>query len=376
MTDAATQIPKVSQLAETTPPEEALEEELTEVELLCEQRNYSRAQTIAQRLLRAHPTSARVHEVMADVAAARGGHAEAVQWYELALQLGFDQRVMDKVSEQRRLLEQSQREASETEDMSEEGEPQRHYKLIAAIAGGVILLAFVVFLIFVIKGNQPSEIEAGPSRPRAVATRSTRDGQASRQPAPSEAAAPPSRATASAPARRSGGRHSPISAPQQPQRQNLPPVHLTREIGAPLTDQDRRLLKAIGSLTWPGGRNLSGDVNAMVDPFTGYAFITIELPASLKQSVQFATAINMSYRVAVAAMRQNTSIRSLTVRVIVPVTTGDTETVLTVFRGNADRATLDRYLDTDAMPSTRDIWRKVFATTWWNPSVSAENPFE
>ncbi len=362
-------------MAETTPPEEALEEELTEIELLCEQRNYSRAQTIAQQLLRAHPTSARVHEAMGDVAAGRGDHAEAVQWYELALQLGFNQRVMDKVSEQRRRLEQSQ-PSPEAEDVTEEMWPQPHYKLIAAIAGGVVLLAFVAFLIFAIKGNKPSGTETGPARPRAVATRSTRDGQATRQPEPAASAAQPSRATASAPARRSYGRHSPISAPPQPQQQNLPPVHLTREIGAPLTDQDRRLLKAVGSLTWPGGTNLSGDVNAMVDPFTAYAFITIKLPPSLKASVQFATAINMSYRVAVAAMRQDTSIRSLTVRVIVPVTTGDTETVLTVFRGNTNRTTLERYLDTDAMPSTKDIWHEVFATTWWNPSVPAESPFE
>jgi|GEM_PF-4350084 len=373
MTEAATQTPKVRQLAETNPSEEALEEELAEIELLCEQRNYNRAQTIAQQLLRAHPTSARVHEVMGDVAAAREHHAEAVQWYELALQLGFHQRVMDKVSEQRRRLEQSQQ--PEAADVTAEMAQQPHYRLIAAIAGGLVLLAFVLFLVFAIKGSRPSEGETGPARPRAVADRTTRTStsQPSSETEPTTERPSPAASTRT---RQPQTRHSPVTAPQQPQQQNLPPVHLTREIGAPLTDQDRKLLKAIGSLTWPGGSSLSGNVNAMVDPFTSYAFITIELPASLQSSAQFTTGLSISYQVAVTAMKQDTSLLSLTVRVIAPVTVGDSETVLTVFRGNTNRTTLDRYLQSEVVPGAKEIWGEVFATTWWNPSVPVDKPFE
>ena len=115
----------------------------------------------------------------------------------------------------------------------------------------------------------------------------------------------------------------------------------------------------------------------MLDPFTGYAFITIQMPSSLKQSVQFSTAMQMAYRVAVTAVKRDSSIQSLTVRVIIPVIMGEKaeEATITAFRGNTNRRALDRYLREDDEPDSREIWHEVFATCWWNPSLSAAKPF-
>jgi hypothetical protein len=150
----------------------------------------------------------------------------------------------------------------------------------------------------------------------------------------------------------------------------LPPVHITRDIDAPLTDKDRSLLYALGALTWPGGDKLAGNLNAMVDPFTGYGFVTLMFPRSIKPAQWTNTAITMSYRIAVGAMKHDSSLRSLTVRIITPIEAGDEEVVMTLFRGNTNRDAIEQYLDNEAQPNLREIWEKVFATTWWNPSAS------
>ena len=115
----------------------------------------------------------------------------------------------------------------------------------------------------------------------------------------------------------------------------------------------------------------------MLDPFTGYCFVTVEMPSSLKKAVQFSTALTMSYRIAVAAMKHDSSIQSLTVRVIIPVAVGDDqdESIITAFRGNTTRRALDRYLNEEIEPDSREIWYDVFATSWWNPALSAAKPF-
>lgn len=359
-------------LAEGRSPEQALEEELAEIELLCEQRSYRRAQDIAQRLLRSYPTSARVHEAMGDVSAAAGHHREAVQWYELTLQLGFGQQVMDKLSEQRRLQAESEAAAAQPSTPAEPEESEPHYRLIAAIAGAVVLLVVVSLIIMAARGGKPAEPSPSPPAPRAVSTRATPQGPAAAAPSATPAPSAPGQ-----PARRSYGQPGPTPGTPgaEAPRQELPPVHITRAIDAPLTDQDRALLAALSSLTWPNGQNLSGDVNAMVDPYTGYAFITLKLPPALKGSTQFTTGLSMAYGCAVAAIKADRSVRSLTVRMIAPVTTGDTETMLAIFRGNTNRATLERYMQASANPNTKEIWQGVFATTWWNPSVPVEMPF-
>ncbi len=350
-------------------------EALDRIARLCDEHNYDLAAQIARRLLRQHPSSAEAHEAMGDIAAARNGHDEAVEWYELALRLQTSQRVVTKLGEQRGMIAAGEAVSPEAEEVEEEQRSRRHYQIIAAIAGGAILLVFVLLLVSALRREPTPSEEAGAWQARRpAATRGRQAGRSSGGRVQSPAAPGRSRATPSAPGTRSQGRPAPTWAPAEQPQGNLPPVHITRDIDAPLSDRDRRLLFALGALTWPGGDKLSGNLNAMVDPFTGYAFVTLMFPRSIKPAQWTNTAITMSYRIAVAAMKHDDSIRSLTVRIITPIKVGEEEVVMTLFRGNTNREAIARFLDDGAQPDLREIWEKVFATTWWNPSASEEPP--
>ncbi len=369
-------------LSETPTSESLLGQEIHEVELLCEQGHFGRALQQAQRLLRENPSSAVVHELLGDVAARRGDHEEAVQWYELSLRLGFDQDVMDKLHQERAAIAAPavSPAPSAADGSGRAGARPRHYTLIGMIAGGAVLLGALV-LLFVTLGGRSGDGDGseayGTSAGGAVAPHRRAGGRATPtrgREQPATATSPMPGSAAAAPITSGGG--GPLRS-GQPDPGELPPVHIHRDIGAPLTDQDLSLLTALASLHWPGGQRLSGDVNVMLDPFTGYAFVTIEIPRSLKQAVVFTTALQMAYRVAVAAVKHDASIRSLTVRVIMRVAVDDNakESTITVFRGNTNRQSLDRYLREDLEPDSREIWYEVFATCWWNPSLSTAKPF-
>ena len=362
-------------MADTDVPESSIAEELNRIAHHCDEHNYDRAAEIARRLLRRHPSSAEAHEAMGDIAAARGNHDEAVEWYELSLRLESNHRVVSKLGEQRGMIAANQAAPPETEELEEEERSRKHYRIIAAIAGGAVLLVFILILVAALR-REPSSQEptAAQSQARPAATRWRQSDRSSEGRGQSPAASGRSRATPSGTASPSQGKPAPTWAPAEQPEGNLPPVHITRDIDAPLSEEDRRLLHALSALTWPSGDKVSGSLNAMVDPFTGYGFVTLMLPRSIKPAHWTNTAITMSYRIAVAAMKHNASLRSLTVRIIAPVNVDDEEVVMTLFRGNTNREAIERFLDDGAQPDLREIWEKIFATTWWNPSASEPSP--
>ncbi len=125
----------------------------------------------------------------------------------------------------------------------------------------------------------------------------------------------------------------------------------------------------MGSLTWPGGKSLSGDVNAMFDPYTGYAFITVKLPRTLKASQEYETMVKLGYEVAQAAIKSDPGVRAMTVRFIAKVAVGEETPTVTIYRGNTTREMLTMYSRTSGSKHVQDIREKVFAATWWNPSI-------
>ncbi len=371
----------MSDLSDLQTSQAVLDQDIHEVALLSEQGHFDRALRQAQRLLRENPSSARVHELLGDVASRRQDHAEAVQWYELSLRLRYDEAVMEKLQLERTAVAEAT--AAPAEQAPTAPRRPRHYGLIGGIAGGAVLLGLLVLLFVTLGGRGPDGGSDGSDTYGAATTTAGTSGsgrersgaRATPTPAPDRPAAAQATGAAGGAAAAQGG-SGPFRS-GQPEAGELPPVHLHRDIGAPLTDQDKSLLAALSSLHWPGGNRLSGDVNVMLDPFSGYAFITIEMPSSLKQAVQFSTALQMAYRVAVATVKHDSSIQSLTIRVIIPVVMGEKQedAVITAFRGNTNRRTLDRYLREDTEPDSREIWYEVFATCWWNPSLAAAKPF-
>lgn len=354
-------------MAESSRPEDFLEEDLEEIDFLCRQRDFEAARQIAQRLLRTHPTNARVHEVMGDISAAEGEHVEAVDWYEMTLQLDPSARVRDK------LLSERRRAGDETVQSRREREAARRRRLYVIVGVGAVAVLLAVWIAFALREpSEPQEPVSAQAGGRAVAARGT---AASRAPSGGTTAAPsaPTRARTRQP-RGSRSHHIPTEEPDPNYR--LPPVILTNEVDAPLSEQDRKILAALASLHWPGGANLSGRVNVMTDPFNGYTFITVSVPKSARDRDMFNSVVHMAYRMVRTAAETDSALQYFTVRFIIPVKVQREDRVLTLFRGNTNRKTMEQYLNKGTSPGVREIWNNIFAQPWWNPSVPYDNPLE
>lgn len=341
----------------------ALSEQLAEIAIMVERGNLDRAQSSAQGLLLQNPNSASVHAILGDIAAARREHREAIDWYELALRLQPNAALQMRLERQRELLAQG---GDNLAGQAEEEPANRRKWLVAGIGGGVLILALLIALI------AGSLMHRGrPERPR---------GQFSARPVQAAGpqttqASPPGQRPATQPGSPTTGPNgvgiqSPVAAP--PVASNAPGPRLTQSVDAPMADRDRLLTRSLSSLTWSSGEQLSWRIQATVDPFTGYALVSLEVPPGMRRSAQLSdSVIDMAYKVAVATIRADQGVETLTIRVLAEV---DNEaqkrkTVLVAFRGNTSRQMLDYYLKRGLQPDRSTIWSSVFATTWWNPSV-------
>ncbi|HCU36748.1 MAG TPA: hypothetical protein DGT21_15255, partial [Armatimonadetes bacterium] len=151
--------------------EAVLDQDIHEVELLSEQGHFDRALRQAQRLLRENPSSARVHELLGDVASRRHDHVEAVQWYELSLRLRYDEAVMEKLQLERTAAAEAT--AAPTEQATAAPRRPRHYALIGGIAGGAVLLGLLVLLFVTLGGREPGGSDAGGTYGAATTTAGT-----------------------------------------------------------------------------------------------------------------------------------------------------------------------------------------------------------
>jgi hypothetical protein len=147
-------------------------------------------------------------------------------------------------------------------------------------------------------------------------------------------------------------------------------LNVTQSVDAPLADRDVLLTRALGSLNWPNGDPLGWRVIALMDPFTGYALISVEVPPAMRSNNLYTPVISMAYRLAVTAVQSDRGIDSLTVRMLTQVEDERGRHLqLVAFRGNTTREALDYYLKRGIEPDAATIWSHVFATTWWNPVV-------
>ncbi|MFP3902602.1 MAG: tetratricopeptide repeat protein [Armatimonadota bacterium] len=353
-------------MAPTSQPHDFLEEDLEEIDFLCRQRDYAAARQIARRLGENHPTNARVREAMGDICAAEGDHVDAVEWYERALELEPTEEIREKLLQARRRTGQGgTRPRTGARD-----EASRRHRTIALIAGGIVVV-LVLALIVIVTGGGEQEAASTPTATHRTQPISPRGSTPPSRPGISSDYASPR--TSSQQSQRSPTRRAASESAQR--NYKLPPVILTEEVNAPLTQQDRKLLAALASLNWPGGHNLSGHVNVMTDPFNGYSFITVSVPKAAGDGQMFTKVVGMAFRLAKTAAENDSSLRYFTIRIIIPIEIERQEQVMTIFRGNVSRNTLDRYTGRGRQPETREIWNTIFADCWWNPSVPYSSPY-
>jgi len=358
-----------------------LDEQLSRIAALTEEGHYDGAIALCDELLRSHPHSIEVRTAMGDIYAARQLWPEAIEWYELAQELGDDPEVADRLEQARQQME-AQREggrrpAPAAPEIVPPTRPRRRISWGAtlAIIGASLLVVLAVFVL----------LARGPeSQRRQPRTAGSVQGPVAPRPMPQPRLAtslpqttPPS-TTPGQPTTVPGAPASGFTGATTAPKVSGPtvaraPVVITRKLSGPASDRDLYLAQTVGSLTWPNGRSMSRGVSAVMDPYTGYAIITFEVPAGVEGDELRQIVATQAYKAAVVAFRSDTGLDSLTIRALALVKSADgQERSIVAFRANTDRVTMEYWLRIHGEPDLEVLWNDVFAEAWWNPGVTPE----
>lgn len=343
------------------------EEEAAEIRLLLDQHELDQAAARCSRLLRDYPHDDEAHALMGDLYAARRLWAEAVEWYSLAEQLGAG----EQVAERRQAAQARMQGPEETEAPLSYSDLQRQRTRVLAIfigAGVVMVIALIIALL-----GLTSRPESAPARtpyptPEAGGGYPTPTPVSPAGPLPPRATS--SRPTPSAPPARTRALGGTAASPGAPAPIPRAPVIITQEMTVPATDRDVIITRAVGSLNWPDGTRMSGDISVMMEPYVGYCMITFRIPESLPGDHLSDLVVQQAYAVAVAAIVADAGVLSMTVRAIATIERANREpTTLTVFRGNTTRKALEYLSKERANPTAEYLRQQLFGTAWWNPAI-------
>lgn len=351
-------------------------QELTRIDELIDEGDLVAAQRACKRLLQQHPTNAAVHEKMGDVMRRRELWEDAAEWYDLAAQLHETEALKAKRADVLQRAKEVRRGGAEPQ-LVDDAEAPRKMMMWLGIAAAAMLLVAVGVIWSIAGGGEdedinrprvsrsvdtdgPSQTSPGLSSPSAV--RGTRGA-----PAPSQPTQGIPRATAN-PEQHWAAQELPRRAP----RRSIT-TRSTSGIDAsepnPITDHDQAVINAVSSLRWGDNRSMSGRVNAMVEPYSGYAMISVTIPRAIPEDGIVEEVVRQAWRVAVAAARADEVIASMTIRMV--RVTEDGERVV-AFRGNTTRKALQQ-IEVD-QPDFGTLWDRVFAATWWNPQAGGNAP--
>jgi hypothetical protein len=337
---------------------------LAELAQLIGRRDWERAQALGQRLVADHPSSPTAHAALGDIAAARHLHREAAEWYELSLRLEANADVQQRLARARLALE------AERAPEGEGVRPPREFRLgaVLAIAGGFLVVAVLIAAISVVLVHRRSRETA--SAPRGITRPTTRPGEA--RPVASGAPEPVTRPSVQPMAPERPGAGPAASAAAGPTGPVVNQV-VSQAISGPMSDSDAQLTRSLGAVTWPNNQPLGVDVQAALDPFTGYCLVTAQVPKGMAKTPLYPLALDTAYKLAVTALRTDQAVDTLTIRVLVTIIDeSGKQTTLVALRGNTTRKVVDYYLEHNPQPDQQTLWGQVFATTWWNPSVAGD----
>ena len=368
---------------ETTPPVEGalITDELAEASLLADQGNHEQAMALCQRLLRNDPDNAAVHACIGDVHRRLRNWQRAAESYERSLRGEYDADVMAKLAEARgHIAAVLGRGAVAREEPPPPELPELEHTTVALpqrtklllLGAGLLLVVAVVAL--VVSLGRPRATRAN-DHGRRVATSGPAFGTTGPPPpgvapaGPGEPSPQPGitgqRPRAGAGVTATGPIHV---GPPQPMPDRQPRV-TSGEIRGPMSDRDLQLVRSLSSLTWPGGEELGQRVSAMYDPFTGYAMITFETPASVGKAGLYGVVLTEAYAVAAAAIHEESGLKTMTIRCLTRIGEGDDAYTDVCFRGNTTREVVEALTRRGSVPTLQDIWSSAFAINWWNPSV-------
>ena len=349
-------------------------QELRRVEELIEEGDLVAAQRACKRLLQQHPTNAAVHEAMGDVMRRREMWEDAAEWYDLAAQLQETEALKAKRADVLQRAKESSRGGAEPHLVDDADSPRRLMVWLGIAAAAMLIVAIGVVW---------SIAQRHDDAPRRVVTRTFDRDAPSPIARPGVSTPSPVRGTrdAPAPSARPQGLPRATAVPEQhwaatelprraPRREVTPRATsgISPSAPDPMTDHDQAVVNAVSSLTWGDNRPMTGRVNAMVEPYSGYAMISVTIPQAIPDGGLADEVVRQAWRVAVAATRAEEVISSLTIRMIRVTDQGER---VVAFRGNTTRRALQ---NVGERPDAYTLWNQVFAATWWNPQVSGDMP--
>ena len=362
------------------PGDRRLADELANIRMMADRGNFEQARNLCRTLLGDSPDDPDLHAAMGDVFGTEGRWADAIKWYELALELDFDPTVMERLAAARGHSIRNGTAAAAGPQVAvprrpqpvEQGDAGRRRQAVALVALGVILLSAIGFLIFRPGKASPGDeggASGGPTA-RAGAAPTTVGGYGLSNPATPTApgqtlagtglSAPP--AGEASEARYTG--HPPVSSGAAPApaggSDDVPVAELYSRI-------EQHVLGRMKLDKWREGTGVSPSVSLALDDLAGIGILTIRAPRTgdadrLEQEVLLS-----AFRAAVSAMRADNSLRELTVRCVVRIpgeAGADDNTV--IFRTRATRDSLGRWLGVSQLPTAEQIRQGVLGEIWWD----------
>jgi hypothetical protein len=244
--------------------------------------------------------------------------------------------------------------------------------LVIAGIGAFVLLALLVSIATVRLISRPRA--AGEASRQRSSRPAYRPGLSSSG-GPGQLPAPPTTRPSARPMAQAGAGAGKTTAPVPAVKAQAGPTvtqRITQSVAGPMSDGDLLLTRSLATVTWPTGNPIGADLQASLDPFTGYCLVTVQIPKGLPKAPLYPMVIDTAYTLAVNALRTDRTVDSMTIRFLATLANErGKDTVLVAFRGNTNRATVEYYTKRNTQPDRDTLWQHVFATTWWNPSVPA-----
>lgn len=351
--------------------ERELAEAFSEVDDLIAEGQYTRAQAVCRKLLAQNPTSAAVHEKMGDVLYRRALWQDAAEWYELSAQLSETPALRAKIADSTRRAKEARLGGPEPEEIA--ARAAQRQRVVLRLLGMAAFVTTAVAVVVAVRLLTLRRAEAPPVSPEPQAAAPVARSTSLSGP-PAKRVARPS---PSAPGRAAGAEENPerhwaaVEAPPRPRREQAPTT-VIEDIAGPVTEADRAVISAVSSLTWGEGTDLRGRVAAQVDPYSGFAMISVTVPRSVPGGNLLERVVRQAHRVCLTAIRTEESIKYITIRMLRSV--GGSRAPVLAFRGNTTRKVLEQYRDTNV--KFEILWDEVFGTVRWNPEVSGGSPVE
>lgn len=355
-----------------SPGSGSVESQIIGIRALIQRGDLASAHALTQHLIAEFPNRTDLSVLMADIQVASGNTAEAIRWYENALELDFDPGLMERLAALRSGMSQNPPlEEPPTGPVPLITSTPRHrperQQAIALVVLGVLVLSLSIILIW-------SAVTGSRINKRV-------------KPAEKSATLPQTEQIPTLPAVVTNGTtalNSPM-APQilpeplsqytgQPLPPNQPPAipQATAKPRVPTTATETRVLKQMKLEKVTEGTSSSSEASYASDSWTGGGLLTLSAPRVATFAQLEIEVLTLVYRTALAAMRSDTQLQNLVIRVVAQdYETGAEGEDAILFRATCTRASVANWLNQDEKPTWEQLKNSFITSFWWDEAATS-----